>query len=175
MLEIASQITICLLLAALIGFVMGFIIGRGSRKKIQPNTPEGKTVEKTETTKKSASIEEDVETLIDTMTEESSDKVEIPTNAAIEKATDTLEAVEAQDEGVKPELLTAPKEGKKDALTQIKGIGPKVEKQLNAVGIYHFEQIANWSEENIKWLEKNTTFAHRAKKDLWIDQAKALV
>jgi NADH-quinone oxidoreductase subunit E len=174
MLEIASQITICLLLAALIGFVMGFIIGRGSRKKVQPNTPESKTVEKTETVKKAASIEE-VETLIDTMPEESSDEVEIPTTAVIEKVTEALEAVEAQDEGVKPELLAVPKEGKKDVLTQIKGIGPKVEEQLNEAGIYHFEQIANWSEENIKWLEKNTTFAHRAKKDLWINQAKALV
>jgi NADH-quinone oxidoreductase subunit E len=172
MLEIASQITICLLLAALIGFIMGFIVGRGSKKQAPKQTAETKTVEKTE---KTASIEEEVETLIDTIEEESSDEIEIPTSAAIEKVTEALEAVEAQEEGVKPELLTAAKAGKKDALTQIKGIGPKVEEQLNEAGIYHFEQIANWSEENIKWLEKNTTFAHRAKKDLWINQAKALV
>jgi len=150
MLEIASQITICLLLAALIGFIMGYIVGRGSRKKSPKQTAETTTVEKT------ASIEKEVETLIDTMTEESS------------------EAAKAE-EGVKPELLSSPKDGEKDALTQIKGIGPKVEEQLNEAGIYHFEQIANWSEENIKWLEQNTTFAHRAKKDLWINQAKALV
>ena len=175
MLEIASQITICLLLAALIGFIMGYIVGKGSRKKAPKQTPEAKTVEKTDSAETTASIEEKVETLIDTMTEESSDEVEIPTSAAIEKVTEALEAVEAQEEGVKPALLTAAKEGKKDALTQIKGIGPKVEEQLNEAGIYHFEQIANWSEENIKWLEQNTTFAHRAKKDLWINQAKALV
>ena len=176
MLEIASQITICLLLAALIGFIMGYIVGKGSRKKAPKQTPEAKTVEKTDSAETTASIEKEVETLIDTMTEESSDEAEIPTSAAIEKVTEALEAVEAQDEeGVKPELLTAPKGGKKDALTQIKGIGPKVEEQLNEAGIYHFEQIANWSEENIKWLEQNTTFAHRAKKDLWINQAKALV
>lgn len=175
MLEIASQIIICLLLAALIGFVIGFIVGRGSKKSVQPHAPEVKTVEETETTKKFANIEEEVETPIDTMTEESSDEVEIPTSSAIEKATEALEAEEAQEEGLKPELLSSPKEGKKDALTQIKGIGPKVEEHLNEAGIYHFEQIANWNEENIKWLEKNTTFAHRAKKDLWINQAKSLV
>ena len=169
MLEIASQITICLLLAALIGFIMGYIVGKGSSKKAPKQTPKATTVEKT------ASIEKEVEILIDTMTEESSDEVEIPTSAVIEKVTEALEAVEAQEEGVKPELLTAPKGGKKNALTEIKGIGPKVEEQLNAAGIYHFEQIANWSEENIKWLEQNTTFAHRAKKDLWMNQAKALV
>ena len=160
MLEIASQITICLLLAALIGFIMGYIVGKGSRKKAPKQTPEAKSVEKIDSPETTVSIK---------------DEVEIPTSAAIEKVTEALETVEAQEKGAKPELLTAAKEGKKDTLTQIKGIGPKVEEQLNKVGIYHFEQIANWNEENIKWLEQNTTFAQRAKKDLWINQAKALV
>jgi len=164
MLEIASQITICLLLAALIGFIMGFIVGRGSKKQAPKQTAETKTVEKTEISKEDVSLKE-----------EASDEIKMPTSAAIKKVTEALESGDIQEEGIKPELLTAAEAGKKDALTQIKGIGPKVEEQLNEVGIYHFEQIANWSEENIKWLEKNTTFAHRAKKDLWINQAKALV
>ncbi len=175
MLEIASQITICLLLAALIGFIMGYVVGKGSSKKTPKQTPESNTIKKEDNPTTTASLEEEVETLIETIKEESSDEVEIPTSVAIEKVTEALEAVEAQDAGVKPELLTAPKEGKKDTLTKIKGIGPKVEEQLNKAGIYHFKQIANWSEENIKWLEKNTTFAHRAKKDLWMSQAKVLI
>ncbi len=150
MLEIASQITICLLLAALIGFIMGYIVGKSSRKKAPKETAEAETVNTKE-------------------------ELKTPKSSAIEKVTETLEAVETQKGGIKPELLNRAKDGKKDALTQIKGIGPKMEAQLNEVGIYHFEQIANWSEENIKWLEQNTTFAHRAKKDLWINQAKALV
>lgn len=175
MLEIASQITICLLLAALIGFIMGFIIGRGSRKKVETNSPETHPEEKTETTSKSVSIEDEVETPIASVQEEDDKAVEIPTASIIENASRALEEAESQEEGKKPELFSASEAKKKDALTKIKGIGPKVEEQLNQAGIYTFEQIANWSDENIKWLEKHTTFAHRAKKDLWVKQAQALI
>ena len=83
------------------------------------------------------------------------------------------EKAELEAKGEKPELLDAARNGEKDDLTQIKGIGPKVEDQLNEAGIYHFDQIATWTEANIKWLEINTTFAHRATKDLWVSQAKS--
>ena len=147
MLEIASEITLCLLLAALIGFILGFIVAKATGKK--PNTKNVSKKEKTPAPKES--IEEEIETLI--------------ANVSEETVSDTS----------KPIILDAPKDNKKDALTQIKGIGPKVEEQLNTAGIYHFEQIANWSAANIEWLEANTTFAHRAKKDLWVNQAKSLI
>jgi len=147
MLEIASEITLCLLLAALIGFILGFIVAKATGKKSDTKKPV-----KDKTTTPKESIEEEIETLIANVSEE-------------EIANDTH----------KPVILTAPKENKKDALTQIKGIGPKIEEQLNAVGVYHFDQIARWTEANILWLEENTTFAHRAKKDLWVEQAKTLV
>lgn len=148
MLEIASEITLCLLLAALIGFILGFIVAKSTGKK----TDTKKSAKKQNTATDKESIEEEIETLIANVSEEAS--------------TDNTD---------KPVILTAPKENKKDALTQIKGIGPKVEEQLNAAGIYHFDQIAAWSDKNILWLEKNTTFAHRAKKDLWVKQAKTLI
>ena len=148
MLEIASEITLCLLLAALIGFILGFIVAKTINKK----TDTKKTSKKENTPAPKESIEEEIETLITNVTEE---KTEPDTD--------------------KPIILDAPKDNQKDALTQIKGIGPKVEEQLNAAGIYHFEQIAHWSEANIQWLEAHTTFAHRAKKDLWVDQAKTLI
>ncbi|PTB83816.1 hypothetical protein C9926_00940 [Sulfurovum lithotrophicum] len=144
MLEIASEITLCLLLAALIGFILGFIVAKASGKK----SSRKKTTEKEENT--------------------SPQKEKVLLNS------EDLEEKSTTDTN-KPVILSAPKNNKKDVLTQIKGIGPKVEEQLNAAGIYHFEQIANWTEENIAWLEENTTFAHRAKKDLWVKQAKALV
>jgi len=178
MLEIASQITVCLLLAALIGFVIGYIVGKGSRKQDATQEPK---IETTETTEIEEEIEEDTNS-------KSSNEVEIPTSDAIEKVAEALEAVEAQEtieeddsketaqeEGIKPELFSSEEGVSKDELTQIKGIGPKMEDKLNEAGIYNFEQIANWSEDNLKWLEQNTTFAHRAKKDLWVNQAKELV
>jgi predicted flap endonuclease-1-like 5' DNA nuclease len=171
MLEIASQITICLLLAALIGFIMGFIVGRINKKNVQTKDSEIQPEAPIDNT----SIEEEVESLINNLEEKTVNKIDIPTTEATEKITEALATVEAEDEDEKPQLFTDAKAPKKDNLTQIKGIGPKVEEQLNKTGIYTFEQIANWTEKNIKWLEKNTNFAHRAKKDLWIEQAKTFI
>lgn len=153
MLEIASEITLCLLLAALIGFILGFIVAKATGKKTTDKKDDRqKSITKEQAPTPKKSIEDEIETLIETVSKE-----------------------ETATKAEKPELLDAPKANKKDALTEIKGIGPKVEEQLNAAGIYHFTQIAHWSEANILWLEENTSFAHRAKKDLWVKQAKALV
>ena len=35
-----------------------------------------------------------------------------------------------------------------DDLSDINGIGPATERDLNRIGIYHFAQIANWNQEN---------------------------
>jgi len=160
MLEIASQITLCLLIAAFIGFIIGYSAGKWGAKK-----PTKKVEEATKPASKSSKEE----------------VVEIPTKELIANAVEAIEEMENEeadgtsDETTKPELLEAPREAGKDNLTDIKGIGPKVEEQLNAAGIYHFDQIASWTDSNILWLETNTTFAHRAIKDLWVSQAKSLI
>jgi NADH-quinone oxidoreductase subunit E len=171
MLEIASQILICLLAAALIGFMIGYLTCKSRTKK----TALAETIEEP-TIENSDEPEEVAEPEIKTDSEE----IEIPTEDAIGKALEALDEIDKQEVtetllSEKPELLTAPRNGEKDSLTEIKGIGPKVENKLNEAGIYHFDQIANWTQENIQWLEENTVFAHRAKKDLWIPQAKALL
>ena len=185
MLEIALQITLCLLIAALIGFILGFIVAKSTNKKTDTKKTDDKKSTKKKNEKKKLkskekvpviekTIEDEIETLIETVSEE---EIEIPTADATLKAVEALKELDTTEEAITkaPELLDVPRDNKKDTLTQIKGIGPKVEEQLNAAGIYHFEQIANWSEKNIQWLEENTTFAHRAKKDLWVNQAKSLI
>lgn len=63
-----------------------------------------------------------------------------------------------------------------DDLKQIKGIGPKLEDMLNAMGIYRLEQIAGFSPENLAWVDGNlTAFKGRPLRDDWIAQAKALL
>ncbi len=172
MLEIASKIAICLLLAALIGFIIGYLLGKSSKKKNLKKT----NIKKTEVADTKTPIEKEIETLVSDMSEEiKEEEVKIPSSPAIEDVTKALEEIETNETSIKPTLLDAPKDNKKDELTQIKGIGPKVEEKLNIAGIYHFEQIANWNEENIRWLETHTAFAQRAKKDLWVNQAKALL
>jgi branched-chain amino acid transport system ATP-binding protein len=70
--------------------------------------------------------------------------------------------------------LQAPRGGKPDRLTRIKGIGPVNEKKLNEHGIFHFDQIAAWSEADIKAAEAYLAFDGRIAREDWVGQAKAL-
>ncbi|MEL6701749.1 MAG: NADH-quinone oxidoreductase subunit E, partial [Pseudomonadota bacterium] len=47
--------------------------------------------------------------------------------------------------GTKPAALDAARDGQGDDLKQIKGVGPALEKLCNALGFYHFDQIAAWT------------------------------
>jgi len=78
--------------------------------------------------------------------------------------------------GVRPKALNAPRSGKPDDLKRISGIGPKLEKALNAVGYYHFDQIAGWTDAEIAWIDDNILeFRGRITRDDWVGQAKAMV
>ncbi len=82
---------------------------------------------------------------------------------------------EGTDEGARPATLTAPENGKADDLKQIKGVGPKLEQLLNAMGFYHFAQIAGWSSDEIAWVDANLKgFKGRVSRDGWVKQAKIL-
>lgn len=61
-----------------------------------------------------------------------------------------------------------------DDLKKIKGIGPVNEQALNKLGIYLYSQIAEWSDDNITWVEHYLSFSGRIKREDWIGQAKAL-
>ncbi|WP_424981410.1 hypothetical protein [Maritalea sp. S77] len=74
----------------------------------------------------------------------------------------------------KPELLTAPRDGKKDDLKKIKGVGPKIESTLNEKGIYHYEQVAAWKRKDVKWFDEELSFKGRIDREEWVKQAKAL-
>lgn len=74
----------------------------------------------------------------------------------------------------KPERLKAPRDGEADDLKRVKGIGPANEKKLNAFGIYHFDQIANWSAEQAEFIGKELSFPGRIEREDWIEQAKVL-
>jgi NADH-quinone oxidoreductase subunit E len=84
-------------------------------------------------------------------------------------------SVVPENTGARPETLTVPRAGGADDLKRIKGVGPKVEKLLNSLGFFHYDQIAAWSEADIAWVDENLeTFRGRAKRDGWVEQAKAL-
>jgi predicted flap endonuclease-1-like 5' DNA nuclease len=83
-------------------------------------------------------------------------------------------ATGAKHPGTKPPGIAAPEGGKTDDLKLIKGIGPKNEKISNALGVYHFHQIADWTPDEATWVGHHMAFPGRIEREHWIPQAKLL-
>jgi len=84
-------------------------------------------------------------------------------------------AGEVGDGEAKPELLSAARGGQPDDLKKIKGVGPKLEKELHAAGVFHFDQIAGWSAKEAAWADQHlVSFKGRVSRDNWVAQATAL-
>jgi NADH-quinone oxidoreductase subunit E len=77
--------------------------------------------------------------------------------------------------GKKPRVMKAPRKAGADDLKQIKGVGPKLEKLLNSMGFFHFDQVAKWTAAEVAWVDENLEgFKGRVSRDGWVDQAKLL-
>lgn len=74
---------------------------------------------------------------------------------------------------IAPNVLSAP-DGAPDDLTRIKGIGPKLRSRLHELGVYHFKQIANWSEPEALWVDDYLAFKGRVSREDWVSQARLL-
>jgi predicted flap endonuclease-1-like 5' DNA nuclease len=61
-----------------------------------------------------------------------------------------------------------------DDLSDINGIGPATERDLNRIGIYHFNQIAHWSDANVEAIRDTLNLGDRIEKDMWVVQAQRL-
>ncbi len=84
----------------------------------------------------------------------------------------TLPAVGA---GIKPPLLAAPRNGRRDDLCLIWGVAEKLEERMNKMGLWHFDQIAQWTPDHVKWFEFEVEgFKGRVERDKWIEQCKKL-
>ncbi len=63
----------------------------------------------------------------------------------------------------------------RDDLTKISGIGPKIQKKLNEMGIYSYKQIAAFTPDEIEKVASTLkVFKGRIGRDNWIGQAAAL-
>jgi NADH-quinone oxidoreductase subunit E len=77
--------------------------------------------------------------------------------------------------GVKPALLSAPRDGRGDDLKLIWGVAEKLEKKLNDHGIWHFDQIARWTPLECLWVETHIEgMQGRIDRDRWLEQANKL-
>ena len=73
-----------------------------------------------------------------------------------------------------PALMAAPRSTGADDLKLIIGVGPKLEKALNELGFWHFDQIAAWGPAEIAWVDARITFKGRIERDDWVGQSAAL-
>lgn len=62
-----------------------------------------------------------------------------------------------------------------DNLRKIKGIGPKIELSLQALGIVRLEQIAGWTEADIERVDRQLSARGRIRRDRWVEQARELL
>jgi predicted flap endonuclease-1-like 5' DNA nuclease len=76
-------------------------------------------------------------------------------------------------QGTPPPALPSP-EGAPDDLQKISGIGPSIEKTLHQLGIYHFRQIAQFTPDNVAWIDQRLRFRGRIEREDWIGQARRL-
>jgi NADH-quinone oxidoreductase subunit E len=87
-----------------------------------------------------------------------------------------VEEPAAEDVGTRPERLETARGGTPDDLKRIKGIGPKLEALCHRLGFFHFDQIANWTDDEIAWVDANLeSFKGRVTRDDWVAQARALM
>ena len=96
------------------------------------------------------------------------EKKAAPKKAAAKKPTPKTE------KDGRPAYLTDAPTGKADDLKKISGVGPKLEQTLNELGVWHFEQVAQFKKKDIAWVDERLRFKGRIERDDWVGQAKAL-
>ena len=84
-------------------------------------------------------------------------------------------AAEPEPTGAKPAVLLATAPDQPDDLKRISGVGPKLEAVLNDLGVYQFAQVAKFTSDDIAWVDRHLgSFKGRIVRDDWVRQAKEL-
>lgn len=73
-----------------------------------------------------------------------------------------------------PSPLYAPPIEHRDDLKKISGVGSRLERLLNNLGIYTFQQISNLNQKNIAWINNRLYFSGRIEREQWVEQARKL-
>ena len=75
----------------------------------------------------------------------------------------------------RPPALAEPVGGQADDLRRIRGIGPQNESRLRDLGIFHYHQIAAWTDREVEWVSRYLAFPGRVAREEWVAKAKALL
>ncbi len=74
----------------------------------------------------------------------------------------------------KPPVLASARNGAPDDLTLIDGVSLLQQTTLYALGIFHFDQIAGWTDEHVAWVDQYLRLEGRIVDEEWLEQAADL-
>ena len=191
----ALQIALLLILIALIGIILGYLFGKLSCKKQTSDTYIQKNdyCEEEQTSRNNllsdlddekpailsdknvATANEEKYSIAGSSSQEDEEPLTVARDHALVKTEETEENTDERiSDDYKPALLSEPRGGKADNLCRIKGVGFVIEEKLHNLGVFHFDQIAAWTENEIKWVDSHLAFSGRILREDWIGQAKKL-
>jgi predicted flap endonuclease-1-like 5' DNA nuclease len=158
-----SQIFLCLLAAFILGLIIGWLLRHVSCKKCQRELLDLRNQLNAQRNKKQNSQARN-------FSQEQGNPTNINgNNASMMPPVDTQSA-----DFAKPVFLTAARGGNADDLKRIKGVGMVLEGILNELGVFHFDQVASWDDDNAKWVDTYMQFPGRIEREEWVNQAKHL-
>ena len=74
----------------------------------------------------------------------------------------------------KPSMLASARNGAPDDLTLIDGVSLQQQSTFYSLGVFHFDQIAAWTAENIAWVDQYLRLRGRIEEEEWVEQAADL-
>ncbi len=78
-------------------------------------------------------------------------------------------------QSAKPAMLASARNGAPDDLTLIDGVSLQQQSTFYSLGVFHFDQIAAWTPENIAWVDQYLRLRGRIEDEEWVEQAGDLV
>ncbi len=108
---------------------------------------------------------------IEAVAEETGKDIAKTTKKAASRTTKAVKTATAKPKAKKAVKAVA---AAKDDLTAITGVGPALEKKLNAAGVTSYAQIAGLKKADIAALDEKIAARGRITRDEWVKQAKAL-
>lgn len=71
----------------------------------------------------------------------------------------------------KPLRLASARNGAPDDFTLIEGVTLLQQTTLYSIGVFHFDQIAAWTPENVAWVDQYLRLRGRIEEEEWVEQA----
>jgi predicted flap endonuclease-1-like 5' DNA nuclease len=168
--ELTAELLLWILLVFFIGCILGYVLHvalASARRRLAP--PPSQDPSAADRKPEAAKIAQLKVPMVAARTDTSPGNGKSPgPHAAARRA--KLENTSA----AQPKGLPAPRGGSPDALQRISGVGPKIEVRLHELGIFHFDQIADWSEKQMQWVDNHLKFKGRIGRDEWVKQARLL-